>query len=129
MSNVPAYRLNTVILTSLLCGRLARKASASAAVLKVFSSGPPALIYRFTSIRSPRLKAYGCVVVVRRVANFRAGILAGVLTLVTIVLGPNWYLLGRGLSEASAMAWLYLAGFALLRARDRGGPQRRSCWG
>jgi hypothetical protein len=56
--------------------------------------------------------------VVRRVSTFRAGILAGVLTLVTIVLGPNWYLLGRGLSELSATAWLYLACFALLGASD-----------
>ena len=60
--------------------------------------------------------------VVRRVSTFRAGLLAGVLTLVTIVLGPNWYLLGRGLSEASAAAWVYLACFALLRARDHGWP-------
>ena len=60
--------------------------------------------------------------VVRRISTFRAGLLAGVLTLVTIVLGPNWYLLGRGLSEASAAAWVYLAGFALLRARDHGWP-------
>lgn len=58
--------------------------------------------------------------VVRRVSTFRAGILAGVLTLATIVLGPNWYLIGRGLSEASAMAWLYLASFALLLAREEG---------
>src|SRR5258708_36726608 len=58
--------------------------------------------------------------VVRRVASFRAGILAGVLTLVTIVLGPNWYLLGRGLSELSATAWIYLACFAWLRTRDEG---------
>ncbi|HMJ86341.1 MAG TPA: hypothetical protein VK504_24355, partial [Vicinamibacterales bacterium] len=60
--------------------------------------------------------------VVRRVSTFRAGLLAGVLTLVTIVLGPNWYLLGRGLSEASAAAWVYLACFALLRARDQEWP-------
>ena len=60
--------------------------------------------------------------VVRRVSNFRAGIFAGVLTLITIVLGPNWYLLGRGLSEMSATGWLYLACFALLCARERGWP-------
>jgi len=60
--------------------------------------------------------------VVRRASTFRSGLVAGVLTLVTIALGPNWYLIGRGLSEASAAAWVYLACFALLRARDRGWP-------
>jgi len=60
--------------------------------------------------------------VVRRVSTFRAGLVAGVLTLVTIALGPNWYLIGRGLSEASAAAWVYLACFALLRAPDHGWP-------
>lgn len=58
--------------------------------------------------------------IVRRLSTFRVGIAAGVLTLVTIALGPNWYLVGRGLSEVSATAWLYLACFALLRAHGRG---------
>lgn len=58
--------------------------------------------------------------VVRRLFTFRAGLAAGLLTIITIVVGPNWYLVGRGLSELSASAWLYLACFALLRAQDQG---------
>jgi hypothetical protein len=58
--------------------------------------------------------------VVRRISTFRAGLLAGVLTLVTIALGPNWYFVGRGLSEMSASAWLYLSCFALLRVQQVG---------
>jgi hypothetical protein len=43
-----------------------------------------------------------------------------VLTLVTIAVGPNWYFVGRGLSELSAAGCVYLACFALLHVRERG---------
>jgi hypothetical protein len=58
--------------------------------------------------------------VVRRLAGWRFGIAAGVLTLITVTVGPNWYIVGRGLGDISAAAWLYLAAFLLLRARDEG---------
>ncbi|HUK34358.1 MAG TPA: hypothetical protein VLV86_10625, partial [Vicinamibacterales bacterium] len=40
--------------------------------------------------------------VVRRVAGFSTGVGAGVLTLVTVAFGPNWHVIGRGLSDAVA---------------------------
>jgi len=57
--------------------------------------------------------------IVRRLAGFRFGIAAGVLTLATVTLGPNWYIVGRGLGDISAAAFVYVAAFALLRARDQ----------
>jgi len=57
--------------------------------------------------------------VVRRLAGFWFGIAAGVLTLATVTIGPNWYIVGRGLGDISAAACVYLAAFALLRARDQ----------
>src|SRR3954469_15247335 len=35
---------------------------------------------------------------------------------------PNWYGIGRGLSEISSALWVYLAAFALYRSRDRMWP-------
>lgn len=55
---------------------------------------------------------------VRRLVGFRFALAAGVLTLVTVTIGPNWYVVGRGLGDISAAAWVYLAAFLLLRARD-----------
>src|SRR5262249_34013816 len=37
--------------------------------------------------------------IVRRLAGFRFGIAAGVLTLATVTMGPNWYIVGRGLGD------------------------------
>jgi hypothetical protein len=56
-------------------------------------------------------------VMVRQVGSHRLALTAAVATLATTLLGPNWYLVGRGLSEMSAMMWLSLAACALLRAR------------
>jgi hypothetical protein len=54
--------------------------------------------------------------VVNRVAGFRASVAAAAAVLVTFVLGPNWYLIGRGLTEISAVAWIYLASCCLVAA-------------
>jgi hypothetical protein len=56
--------------------------------------------------------------VANRIAGFRGGVAAAVIVLATVTLGPNWYMLGRGLSEIAATGWLYLAAFELMRARD-----------
>jgi hypothetical protein len=56
--------------------------------------------------------------VTNRVAGFRAGIAAAAISLATVAVGPNWYMIGRGLSEISASAWLFLAALALMRSRD-----------
>ena len=62
-----------------------------------------------------------------RVAGFRIGIVASALTLATLTLGPNWYVIGRGLSEISASAWLFLAALTLMKASasDARGPDCR----
>lgn len=56
-------------------------------------------------------------VLVRRYAPERWALGAAIATLVTTLLGPNWYLVGRGLSEISGAMWLAIASFALLRAQ------------
>ena len=56
--------------------------------------------------------------IVSRAAGFRIGIVAAVAVLLTVSLGPNWYIVGRGLSEISALMWLYLAACCLLDADD-----------
>lgn len=56
--------------------------------------------------------------IVDRLAGFRYGIAAAFAVLATVMLGPNWYMVGRGLSEISAALWLYLAAWCLLDARD-----------
>jgi len=55
--------------------------------------------------------------VAKRFGGFRGGIAAAVAVLITVSLGPNWYMLGRGLSEIVASMWIYLAALSLLRAR------------
>jgi len=55
----------------------------------------------------------------RRVAGFRVALAAGVLTLLTVALGPNWYILGRGLSDAVAAGFIYTAALVVLTMRDR----------
>ncbi len=54
--------------------------------------------------------------VVNRVVGFRSAAVAAAAVLVTFVLGPNWYLIGRGLTEISAVAWIYLASCCLVAA-------------
>jgi hypothetical protein len=65
--------------------------------------------------------------VVHRVAGFRASLAAAAAVLVTFVLGPNWYLIGRGLTEISAVAWIYLASCCLVGAA--GGSLRLAALG
>ena len=55
--------------------------------------------------------------VTKREVGFRWGVAAAVLSLATIVLGPTWYIVGRGLSEIVSAGFLYLAAFCVLRAR------------
>jgi hypothetical protein len=56
---------------------------------------------------------------VSRLTSFRVGVLAAVLVLNVSMLGPNWYGIGRGLSEISAAMCVYLAAFALRRTDGR----------
>jgi hypothetical protein len=55
--------------------------------------------------------------ITRRFAGFRWGLLAATLTLTILVLGPAWYLFGRGLSEISSMGLIYAAALTAIRAR------------
>ncbi len=55
--------------------------------------------------------------ITRRFAGFRWGLLAAALTLAILVLGPAWYLFGRGLSELSSMGLIYAAALSAIRAR------------
>ncbi len=57
-----------------------------------------------------------------RIAGFRFGLIAAAVVLNATMLGPNWYGVGRGLSEISAAMCVYLAAFALCRSRDRSWP-------
>ena len=56
---------------------------------------------------------------VSRLINFRFGLMAAALVLNVAMLGPNWYGIGRGLSEISAALCVYLAAFALRASRGR----------
>jgi hypothetical protein len=56
--------------------------------------------------------------VARRFAGFRGGLAAAVAGLLTVVIGPNWYMLGRGLSEIVASMWIYLLALSLMKARE-----------
>ncbi len=56
----------------------------------------------------------------RREAGFRWGVAAAVGALLTAVVGPSWYLVGRGLSEIVSSGFIYLAAFCVLRARVSG---------
>jgi Dolichyl-phosphate-mannose-protein mannosyltransferase len=55
----------------------------------------------------------------RRVAGFRVALAAGVLTLLTVAFGPNWYIIGRGLSDAVAAGFVYAAALVALRMREQ----------
>jgi hypothetical protein len=55
----------------------------------------------------------------QRVAGFRVALAAGVLTLLTVAFGPNWYIIGRGLSDAVAAGLVYAAALVALRMRER----------
>ena len=55
--------------------------------------------------------------VTRRVAGFRWGMAAAIVTLAVFTLGPGWYLIGRGLSEISSAGFIYGAALLALRAR------------
>jgi len=57
-------------------------------------------------------------IIVDRSGGFRMGLAAAVAVLLTISLGPNWYLIGRGLSEISALLWISLASCSLIAAGD-----------
>jgi hypothetical protein len=54
---------------------------------------------------------------VRMSLSFRWALAASLATLATTLLGPNWYLVGRGLAEISALMWVALTALALARAR------------
>jgi hypothetical protein len=56
-------------------------------------------------------------VTTRHFAGFRHGLAAAALTLAILVLGPGWYLFGRGLSELSSMGLIYAAALTAIRAR------------
>lgn len=58
--------------------------------------------------------------VVRRLRGFRWGCAAAVLALAAFVAGPGYIFIGRGLSEISSAALIYLAALAVIRARDTG---------
>ena len=59
---------------------------------------------------------------VSRLAGFRFGVLAAAVVLNVTMLGPNWYGVGRGLSEISAAMFVYLAAFALRKSRQQWWP-------
>ena len=57
--------------------------------------------------------------IVRRVHGFTWGLAAGVLVLVAFVAGPGYIFIGRGLSEISSAAFIYLAAMVIIHAGDR----------
>ncbi len=54
---------------------------------------------------------------VRQLRGFRWGLVAGALALTTYLSGPGHVFIGRGLSEISSAAFLYLAALCVLAAR------------
>ncbi len=58
-----------------------------------------------------------CFAIVKRLAGFTSGVIAAALTLATFTISPLWYLIGRGLSEITALGWMSLATIFLMRAR------------
>lgn len=56
---------------------------------------------------------------VRRARGFRWGVAAGVLALAAFVAGPGYIFIGRGLSEISSAALIYLAALIVLQAREQ----------
>lgn len=65
--------------------------------------------------------AFFAFVITRRTAGYRWAMVAAAMTLAIMVLGPAWYLFGRGLSELSSMGLIYAAALTAMRAR-RGHP-------
>jgi len=61
--------------------------------------------------------AFFAFVITRRASGYRWGMAAAAMTLVIMVLGPGWYLFGRGLSELSSMGFIYAAALTAMRAR------------
>ena len=61
--------------------------------------------------------ALTCFAIVRHAAGFRWGLAAAALTLATFTISSIWYLIGRGLSEISAVGWMSCAVMLLMRAR------------
>jgi hypothetical protein len=57
--------------------------------------------------------------VARRIAGFRAGIVAGALALATFVFGTAQYLVGRGLGELSSAGFISAAALLAMRSRHR----------
>ena len=55
--------------------------------------------------------------IVRHVAGYRWGIVAGGLTLATFTVSSIWYLIGRGLAEITALGMMSAAAVLLMRAR------------
>jgi hypothetical protein len=56
---------------------------------------------------------------VRRVRGFRWGVAAGVVALAAFVSGPGYIFIGRGLSEISSAAFIYLAALTVIVAREQ----------
>jgi len=56
--------------------------------------------------------------VTRAVAGFRWAVSAMIVMLAVLMLGPIWYLVGRGLAEISSMGLLATAALLALRSRD-----------
>jgi hypothetical protein len=54
-----------------------------------------------------------------RVRGFRWGVAAGVLALAAFVSGPGYIFIGRGLSEISSAAFIYLAALLVIKAREQ----------
>jgi hypothetical protein len=58
-----------------------------------------------------------CFAIVKRVSGFRWGVAAAALTLATFTTSSIWYLIGRGLSEITAVGWMSFTAVFLMRAR------------
>lgn len=56
---------------------------------------------------------------VRAARGFRWGCAAAAMVLVAFVSGPGYIFIGRGLSEISSAAFIYLAALVVMRARDQ----------
>jgi hypothetical protein len=63
------------------------------------------------------LAALVCFAIVKRVAGFRWAVAAAAIALATFTVGTIWYVVGRGLSEITAVGWMSMAAFFLMRAR------------
>lgn len=61
--------------------------------------------------------ALACFLLVKPVSGFRAGLIAAALTLATFTISPIWHLIGRGLSEITAVGAMTLSLLCLFRAR------------